>query len=178
LVCGLRDAAGKARALEPDCCKPVISARAVTLGRRFSAVVLGSGLLCAVPMPLLTDPFYRRVLVDVVHHSPVRRCCPLDREVNLLTRDLTGLLDRLGVADVASSAINAEGRAVGRVARLHGVAMAVPVEAWDWLVSAKGRGRRRPGDHPSRLGRWRLDVLIAPRMRGIRISRRRQRGPG
>jgi hypothetical protein len=85
----------KAWAPHEDRCRRVVAAAVEGLDVRRAALVLGSGLLRDVPMDLLLQRFERVVLVDVVHLWPVRLRYARSRKVEFVTRDLTGLLDRL-----------------------------------------------------------------------------------
>jgi hypothetical protein len=58
-------------------------------------VIIGSGLLLEIPLPILAERFAEVILVDLYHLPKVARQARQYGNVTLLARDITGLFDRL-----------------------------------------------------------------------------------
>jgi hypothetical protein len=64
-------------------------------GQAKRAVIIGSGLLLEIPLPILAERFAEVILVDLYHLPKVARQARQYGNVTLLARDITGLFDRL-----------------------------------------------------------------------------------
>jgi hypothetical protein len=73
-----------------DRSRAVVAEAVAGLGRRRTAVVLGSGLLDDVPLALLAAAFDSVILVDMVHPWPARWAARRFSHVELATFDLSG----------------------------------------------------------------------------------------
>ncbi|MBP2297280.1 hypothetical protein [Azospirillum rugosum] len=76
-------------------CHRFIADAVCDLPRGGRALVVGSGRLIEVPLPLLAERFDEVVLVDMLHTWPVRRAARRLGHVRLLTIDVTGALAAL-----------------------------------------------------------------------------------
>lgn len=61
-----------------------------------TALVLGSGLLLDIPLAELAARFHKVLLVDIVHLPEARHAASRYPNVECVTEDITGFLDRLG----------------------------------------------------------------------------------
>ncbi len=85
-------------------CHAIVAAAVESCENRRTCLVLGSGLVRDVPLPLLAERFDKVILVDVVHLWPARLKARRHANVALVSLDVTGstdlLLDRAtGLAD-------------------------------------------------------------------------------
>lgn len=150
-------------AAHEDRCHTIVGKAVAGLARHDTVLVLGSGLVRDVPLPLLAARFAKVILIDAVHLLPVRLAMRRYPNVRLVTRDLTGLIDQIlgkGQARAAPLADLAADPAVDLVISANLLSqLALPVE--DWLaVRPEARGRL-PGDIGRRLIDWHLDDLAA-----------------
>lgn len=76
-------------------CHAIVAVAVEGLASRRTCIVLGSGLMRDVPLPLLARSFERVVLVDIVHLWPIRLKALAHRNVELVSLDLTGSTDLL-----------------------------------------------------------------------------------
>lgn len=85
-------------------CHAIVARAVESCETRRTCLVLGSGLVRDVPLPLLAERFERVILVDVVHLWPARLKARRHANVTLVDLDLTGTTDLLlgratGLAD-------------------------------------------------------------------------------
>ena len=78
-----------------DNCRRLILDAADACSRRRRAVILGSGLLCDVPLEELAARFEEVVLVDIVHLRPARRRAGAFANVRVVERDVTGVVEQV-----------------------------------------------------------------------------------
>ncbi|MCU4178813.1 hypothetical protein [Bosea sp. BH3] len=151
----------KAWAEHHACCRAIVAGVVDELPQRRTAVVLGSGMLRDVSVGQLAARFERVLLVDAVHLPTVRLRMRFHRNVTLLTRDLSGIMDWLGgesdrrtdpLADLAAAP------AIDLVVSANLLSqLAWPVE--DWLEDHATEAKRLPADLPARCIAWHLDDL-------------------
>jgi hypothetical protein len=82
-------------------CQDAITAmahHASPTGQAKRAVIIGSGLLLEIPLPILAERFAEVILVDLYHLPKIARQARRYSNVTLLAHDITGLLDRLAPA--------------------------------------------------------------------------------
>lgn len=142
-------------------CRAIVAETVKTLPQRRTAVILGSGMLRDVPAELLSASFERLLLIDAVHLPQIRLRMRFHRNVELLTRDLSGVMGWLAgesdrradpLADLAADA------AVDLVVSANLLSqLAWPVE--DWLEDHPAEAERLPADLPARCIIWHLADL-------------------
>jgi hypothetical protein len=145
-------------------CHAIVARAIEGLAPRRTVVVLGSGLMRDVPLPLLAQAFHRVVLVDAVHLLPVRLKARRYANVSLVTADLSGAIAWL------------EGRAAQRTNPLAGRCDTVDIDLVisanlasqlglglrDWVARKPVRRDRLqadPDDLPLLAAGWHLDDL-------------------
>lgn len=142
-------------------CQAVIAQIIGELGRHRTAIVLGSGLVHDVPLDLLCARFQRVVLIDAVHLPQVRLRMALRRNVELVTRDLTGVMNWLaGEGQGRSDPLTDLGadKEVDLVISANLMSqLAWPIE--DWLEENEDRATALPDDLPARCIAWHLRDL-------------------
>lgn len=140
-------------------CHVVVAEAIEGLASRRKVLVLGSGLLRDVPLPLLRGRFERVVLLDAVHLLP-SRIAARHRDVTAVVGDLTGMADVMAGAPgprrdpLVPWRDNSELDLVISANVLSQLAMAPAA----WLERRPGRGGL-PADLPSRIVGWHLDDL-------------------
>ncbi|MGX5736869.1 hypothetical protein [Bosea thiooxidans] len=142
-------------------CRAIVAETVAALPQRRTAAILGSGLLRDVPIELLSANFERVLLVDAVHLPLVRLRMRFHRNVELVTRDLSGIMGWLAgesghradpLADLAADP------AIDLVVSANLLSqLAWPVE--DWLEDHPAAAMRLPADLPARCIAWHLDDL-------------------
>lgn len=142
-------------------CRAIVADIVAALPQRRTAIILGSGLLRDVSVELLSAKFQRVLLVDAVHLPPVRLRVRLHRNVELVTRDLSGVMGWLAgesdrradpLADLVAEP------AVDLVVSANLLSqLAWPVE--DWLEDHLDEAKRLPADLPARCIGWHLADL-------------------
>jgi hypothetical protein len=147
-------------------CHAVVTKAVAGLAQRRTVVVLGSGLMRDVPLPMLAQSFQHVVLVDAVHLLPVRLKARRYANVSLVTADLSGAIAWL------------EGRAAHRTNPLAGLcdtaltdlvvsanlASQLGLGLRDWVARKPARQARLqadPDDLPMLAAGWHLDDLAA-----------------
>lgn len=148
-------------------CHAVVAEAVEGLASRRKVLVLGSGLLRDVPLPLLRSRFAKVVLLDAVHLLPAR-IAARHRDVAAVVGDLTGMADVMAGASgyrrdpLARWRNDPELDLVVSANVLSQLAMAPAA----WLERRPGRADLPP-DHPSDLAAhivgWHLDDLRALR---------------
>ena len=140
-------------------CHAVVTEAVEGLASRRKVLVLGSGLMRDVPLPLLRGRFERIVLLDAVHLLPAR-IAARHRDVTAVVGDLTGMADIMAGAPgprrdpLAPWRDDPELDLVISANVLSQLAMAPAA----WLERSPGRGGL-PADLPSRIVGWHLDDL-------------------
>lgn len=162
----------KAWAAHHQRCRAVVAEVVAELPRHRMAVVLGSGLVRDVPLALLCARFQRVLLVDAVHLPQVRLHVALRRNVTLLTRDLSGVMDWLAGmrnerADPVAELVANESIDLVISANLLSQ-LAWPVA--DWLEANPARAAALPVDLPARCIAWHLEDLRRFKARVCLIS--------
>lgn len=147
-------------------CHAIVAQAVEGLKQRRTAVVLGSGLMRDVPLPLLARSFQGVVLVDAVHLLPLRLKARRFANVRLITADLSGAIAWL------------EGRMPERVNPLVGLCDGADVDLVisanlasqlglglsDWAARTPARRARLqcdPDDLPLIAAGWHIDDLAA-----------------
>lgn len=153
-------------------CREVVTAVVEALPSRRTVVVMGSGLMRDVSLSLLRQRFARVILVDAVHLPQIRLRAARHRNVELLTRDLTGVMGWLGggatgrsdpVADLVADP------AIDLVLSSNLLSqLAWPVE--DWLDAQLDKAAAIPADLPQRCIAWHLADLRRFSCRACLIS--------
>lgn len=142
-------------------CRAIVAGVVDELPRRRTAIVLGSGMLRDVSVGQLAARFERVLLVDAVHLPTVRLHMRFHRNVTLLTRDLSGIMDWLaGKSDGRADPLAdlAADPAIDLVISANLLSqLAWPVE--DWLEDRPVEAKRLPADLPARCIAWHLDDL-------------------
>jgi hypothetical protein len=142
-------------------CHAIVRQAVAGLARHDTVVVLGSGLARDVPLAELCARFRRVVLVDAVHLLPLRLSVLRYRNVTLLTRDLTGMIDWIGdaaqgrqkpLADLAGDSTVDLVISANILSQL-----GFPVEGW--LERRPGAAGKLPHDPAGRVIDWHLDDL-------------------
>jgi hypothetical protein len=142
-------------------CHAIVRQAVAGLARHDTVVVLGSGLARDIPLAELSARFRRVVLVDAVHLMPLRLAVLRYRNVTLLTRDLTGLIDWMwgnAKSRIQPLADLARDGTVDLVISANILSqLALPVAVW--LERKPDAARRLPQDTAGRLIDWHLDDL-------------------
>jgi len=142
-------------------CRAIVAETMETLPQHRTAVVLGSGLLRDVPIEELSAKFERVLLLDAVHLPQMRLRMRFHRNVELVTRDLSGVMGWLaGESDrrVDPLAELTANPAVDLVVSANLLSqLAWPVE--HWLEDHPAEVKRLPVDLPARCIAWHLDDL-------------------
>lgn len=144
-------------------CHAVVERAVAALEQHRTVVVLGSGLCRDVPVERLAGLFARVVLVDAVHLWPVRLRLARFRNVEFVTRDLTGL------AKWISGDAGDRGDPVGDFRADPAIDLVISANLLsqiaicpeDWLEDHPDRAAELPADLPQRAIRWHLDDLDA-----------------
>jgi hypothetical protein len=153
----------KAWAAHEARCHAVVERALAPLDRRRSVVVLGSGLCRDVPIGRLTSLFTRVILVDVVHLWPVRLRLARFRNIEFITRDITGLARWIaGYADDRGDPL-ADLRADSSIDLVISANLLsqIAICPEDWLDRHPARAAQLPADLPEQAVRWHLDDLAA-----------------
>lgn len=148
-------------------CHEIVDRAIGRLARYDTVVVLGSGLMRDVSLPVLAKRFRRVVLVDAVHVLPLRLRALPHTNVALLTRDLTGIIDWLtGHATGRELPVQdlAQDQMVDLVISANVLSqLALPIE--DWIERRPATAGRLPADIGRRLIDWHLEDLSRFRCR-------------
>jgi hypothetical protein len=142
-------------------CRALIAGVVAELPRHRTVAVLGSGLLRDIPLPLLRERFERVLLVDAVHLAQIRLAAAFRRNVTLVTRDLSGVMDWLagerdGRVDPVSDLVADETLDLIISANLMSQ-FGWPIA--DWLDDNPARAALLPPDLPARCIAWHRDDL-------------------
>ncbi|KFC63396.1 hypothetical protein FG93_05904 [Bosea sp. LC85] len=142
-------------------CQALVTQIVGELERHRIVVVLGSGLVRDVPLDLLCARFQRVVLIDAVHLPQVRLRMALRRNVELVTRDLTGVMSWLAGEGQGRSDPLADLSADTEVDLVISAnlmsQLAWPIE--DWLEGNGDRAAAFPKDLPAHCIAWHLQDL-------------------
>ena len=144
-------------------CHAVIQRAIANCVRKNTVVVLGSGLVRDVPMAAMLSAFQRVVLIDVVHLPAVRWQYGRHPRVQMISRDLTGVLDWvIGQADARRDPLM-DVRADHHVDLVisANVLSQLPIALENWLDGNPHRAGALPADLLASLIRWHLADLLA-----------------
>lgn len=153
-------------------CREALAGIVEELPAHRTAVVLGSGLVRDVPLGLLRRRFERVLLVDAVHLPQVRLRAAAYRNVTLLTRDLTGVMDWLA-GERADRAEPLADLAADPTVDLVISANLLSQLAWpvaDWLDDHPRHAAALPAELPARCIAWHLADLARFAGRAVLIS--------
>ncbi|MGL4323326.1 MAG: hypothetical protein ACRCTD_04735 [Beijerinckiaceae bacterium] len=144
-------------------CHAVVRRAITSCARQNTVVVLGSGLVRDVPMAALLAAFQRVILIDVVHLPAVRWRYGRHPRVQMISRDLTGVLDwMMGEADARRDPL-ADVRADSQVDLVISANLLsqLPIALENWLDDNPHRASALPADFLPSLIRWHLADLTA-----------------
>ncbi len=153
------------RAWEPhyEKCRSFVAKIIPDLPQRRTVAVLGSGLVRDVPIALLAEKFERVLLIDAVHLPNVRLAMRRYANVELVTRDLSGVAGWLaGKTDCREAPLDdlIANQEINFVISANLLSQ-LPLPVANRLADHPSEAKRLPEDLPAKIVGWHLDDLSA-----------------